>query len=204
MEEDMIPKSSTGYPAKTSWPPVQKVLFFSICFVTFTIWFAITTLQQRIQAIFIGTMFAVIEIVWRGTKKTRQLKEPITIKNTLKNGHTTWEQWFMMIVHAPFGTDLYFSVLSHPLLRLILFPLNVWIAELVWGAVFAYCWIRRPWYYTSPYARFDGLIRIDYWWVWLLLGLTHEFLFHSFFGPVSHLVSDLTYDAYTAYSFELY
>ena len=96
-------------------------------------------------------------------------------------GYTTAEMFVFNVLYYPVGTVWYWRVLqSHYWLRLALFPVWVWIAELLGGGYLLFVWNRRAWdYRQSRFNMFDGLIRLDYLPVWIVLGVLHDFLFFA-------------------------
>ena len=86
------------------------------------------------------------------------------------NGYTTLEQFIMNFFYAPVSIHGYRSAIKVPILRIIFFPLNVWVAELVMGSYLLYVHDRRVWIYQDEYALFNGFITLSFVLYWILLG----------------------------------
>lgn len=57
-----------------------------------------------------------------------------------------------------------------PALRVLLFPLNIWLFEALCGFVLLRVWNTRAWYYEGGDAYLDGTIKLGYAKHWWLLG----------------------------------
>lgn len=118
-----------------------------------------------------------------------------------RKGFTTFQQWWCNMmwtvvllerypgaVHSlaqHFGLAvLPASSLWHVFLRVGLFPLNVWMLEIVEGYMLMFLYGFNPaWTYTSPDAYFHGNICLSHASVWWLLGVLVEVVYHPWLAP---------------------
>ncbi|KAL6058974.1 Integral membrane protein [Balamuthia mandrillaris] len=121
----------------------------------------------------------------RPRAKLRRSSSRLSLRHITEKGDTTWEQFWMNVFWNPIGTHLYRAMFSSVVVRLLLFPFNVWLAEILGGYFLSRVWKRRAWHYTGRWAFFDGNITLAYAPFWLLLGLGHELMMFFFYEPVS-------------------
>jgi hypothetical protein len=114
------------------------------------------------DAFLIASGFAIIEALFRWYKG---------------NGTTTIEQFVMNIFYTPISIHGYRYVIKKPLTRILLFPLNVWVAEILMGSYLLYIHDKRVWYYDDEYAYIDGFITFGFVHYWILLGMLVAFVF---------------------------
>ena len=53
---------------------------------------------------------------------------------------------------------------------IVLFPLNIWLCELMCGGFMLYFYNKRYWFYNDNLSFFNGLISIYFTIYWILLG----------------------------------
>jgi len=109
-----------------------------------------------IDCIIVSFGFAIIESLFRYFKD---------------GSYTTWEQFIMNIFYTPIMIYTYKKIIKRYFLRVILFPFNVWIAEIIMGSYLFYLHGYRVWIYTDTLALFNGFISISFAHYWLLLGI---------------------------------
>ena len=137
------------------------------------------------QGVAAAAVFALLETLFTGLVDGAAALPPrhrsaTAIQSAMRrSGYTTVEMFFFNVFYYPIGTVWYWNVLqTHYWLRIALFPAWVWIAELLGGGYLLFVWNRRAWDYRhARFSLFDGLIRLDYLPVWILLGVLHDFLF---------------------------
>ena len=54
---------------------------------------------------------------------------------------------------------------------IILFPINVWLCEIIFGNILYYLWDYRLWYYNDTFSYFNNTISILFFPYWLTLGI---------------------------------
>ena len=150
-------------------------------------WGAWASASAKRQGLAAAAVFACLEVVFTGVvdgvpplPPARRSASAI-LSAVRRCGYTTAEMFVFNVLYYPVGTVWYWRVLqSHYWLRLALFPVWVWIAELLGGGYLLFVWNRRAWdYRQSRFNMFDGLIRLDYLPVWIVLGVLHDFLFFA-------------------------
>ena len=96
-------------------------------------------------------------------------------------------QWWANVFWTPFMIDGFLGVTqSLPLLaRLLLFPLSIWLGEVVMGFAIAYVWRTRAWYYRGSDTFFDGNIKLAHGKLWILLGIVVLMIYDTGLVPLS-------------------
>ncbi len=115
--------------------------------------------------------FAVIETFWRYPYSTT------TIEQSLMNFF-----WAPFLIHGYEKIiDRYFllNIQGVRIVKVILFPFNVWIAEIVQGNYLLNIHGYRVWYYSDNLSMFDGHITLSYYFYWLFLGVIVYLVFYS-------------------------
>ena len=138
----------------------------------FLAWFRLATPTYRGVGVFGATAFSLIETFWT------YLFAPDGIP-----GHTTWAQWFANLLYAPILLLWYPALLpgassAARILRVALYPLNVWLLEIVEGyGLMALFGRNVAWTYEGlPDALFHGNIRLAYAVPWIGMGYALEYL----------------------------
>jgi len=114
-------------------------------------------------------------------------------------GHSSFAQWWANAIFLPFSLVHYRSTISSPILRVLFFPLNIWMLEIVEGYLLMLLFTRNiAWEYKGKHALFHGTITSNYFLPWAFLGLVVEFLhghvdFESLVGSggVLEIVGDI-------------
>jgi len=86
------------------------------------------------------------------------------------NGFTTIEQFIMNFIYTPIMIHLYKKIIKNWYIRIICFPFNVWIAEILMGTYLLHVHEKRVWYYNDEYAYLDGMITLSFVHYWMILG----------------------------------
>ena len=86
---------------------------------------------------------------------------------------TSIQQFTMNLLTIPLFTVMYRLCIPKKYLRIGLYPLNIWILEILQGYSLMHFYDGRnpAWNYTTSDAFFDGNIRLFYFPVWLFLGV---------------------------------
>lgn len=81
--------------------------------------------------------------------------------------------------------------------------LILWIFEIIGGGYFLYVWNVRAWpAYPNPGARFNGLIHLRHWRVWVKIGLITPFLY-AWSVPLADHAQDVV-DEFSTATIEVY
>jgi len=163
------------------------------------LWAAFTDSELKFRCLFAALCFAIFEWTFRGLTNDdppkRVLRERFSVTYIYKYGYTTWEQFWMNVFHVPVASFLYAQLVPDPMTRLLLFPLNVWTAEIVWGYFFMLAWRRRAWHYRDRFSFFHGNITLFYLPYWLLLGAMHEAYLFVMFRVLTEMLPAMSFGA---------
>jgi len=169
--------SSHSLPSYWRWSLLVLVIW----------WLWDTSIPCKIRCLTMASVFAGIEFVFRAVTSTnlpfRNRKN--FFHQLYHQGHTTIEQYLVTFFSIPFINDQYRALLPSAMLRIALFPLNLWAIEIVAGYYLLKVWQRRAWFYEGPHAHCDGLITFAYWHHWLGLGVIHEVMCVYVYYPIS-------------------
>lgn len=164
-------------------------------------WVMLTPIHVKLVALIIASAFALIEASYYVVSKYGD-NHTIVLRPvsdwSLRNAYTTLQMWGALVIYTPilihayrstvhdsvhFLNDRYGIFSSHAenesialviaIVRVLFYPLDVWVFEILSGY-----WLKRfykrAWFYEGPYARMDGLIRLDYFVLWWGLGIIIE------------------------------
>jgi len=164
-----------------------------------TVWFCVTSLLQKRNALFAGVSFTVMESIFT--------------KITTGKPHTTFAQFWAMVLIFPFVSERFRVILQfglYPLewlMKVVLFPFNAWVMEIIQGylltwyygknvawnysdenllcdissesGIAAYCTKCVIWnaWRTGKDSFFHGNIKLGYYPLWCAVGIIHEIAF---------------------------
>lgn len=113
-------------------------------------------IKQYIRTgLLVSTVYAVAESIYRYPKGET----------------TTIEQFLMNFVTTPFLIHGLEYTIKYPEFRLFIFPLAVWLLEIIQGSFFLYFFDYRVWFYDDAYSFFDGHISLSFVLEWWFLGI---------------------------------
>ncbi|ETV75300.1 hypothetical protein H257_10483 [Aphanomyces astaci] len=140
-------------------------------------WYAAYTLPVQFSCVFAASAFACIEFTWYAN--TTELENGdlrfTPFQPTCRAGHTTWAQFWANVVYTPVLLYAYRAVVPSAVLRVLLFPCNIWLLEILEGYTLMLLFGRNiAWTYTTSDAYCHGNIRLGFWKLWLVLGLVLE------------------------------
>ena len=104
-------------------------------------------------------------------------------------GFATWSSTAPSGTHTHPLCSLTLTLSHRTLLRLLLYPVNVWVFEVTVGYFLLWVWDTRAWIYKGWDAAFDGNIKYGYLPLWLLGGLVTELAWAPFYVPLSGAMS---------------
>lgn len=109
-----------------------------------------------------------------------------TFTSALGHSHTTFEQWYMNVLYAPVGIIGFHYVFiawatripallvgdgSLALAYILVYPLNIWVLEIVMGYFCMWVYGRNvAWTYTTRDSLFHGNIRLFHAPHWSVIG----------------------------------
>lgn len=72
---------------------------------------------------------------------------------------------------------IHFKIFDDDFYSVMLFPLNIWLCEILFGLYFLKSWGLRFWFYNDSFAFFNNMISLSFYGFWVLLGIViHDFL----------------------------
>ena len=150
-----------------------------------TAYIELTTPLHRAGAVIGALIFVVIETFWL-TITTEDDAGNVTITGwSGELGHSSYAQFWSNVIFTPLILFLYRAVVTHPILRVLLFPVNIWLLEIIEGYIIMFLFGRNvAWEYRGADAFFHGNIKLGYAAPWIALGLVVELAWESVILPL--------------------
>lgn len=117
-----------------------------------------------------SSTFAIIETIFR------QLSNYLCGSNDY--GYTTLTQYALTFAWTPLF--ILHKNIGNSILRIFLFPVNVYSCELIGGSLIWYFFGYRVWCYYGYFAMFNGFITLSYLPYWIALGLIEDYVYHRY------------------------
>jgi len=90
--------------------------------------------------------------------------------------HTTLEQFILSFVFSPFMIQIN-RTYNNNVLFVLLYPILFWLFEIVGGNTLLYFFdTNNAWTYESPYNAFNNMIRLDYYFYFMFLGIIFNYI----------------------------
>ncbi|KAJ3160926.1 hypothetical protein HDU86_008288 [Geranomyces michiganensis] len=161
--------------ARESFPILGHILLLLIG----ASWYHFLPVDAKLRSIIAAAAFSVIEYTFY-SNSIETVAGDILIRpfdSRCRKGHTTWEQFFANILYTPFLLEVYPVIIAPWWLRIALYPLNIWLLEIVEGyfLIFLYGY-NAAWTYRGRDVMFGGNIKLSYAPFWLGLGVAVEVL----------------------------
>ncbi|KAF9967157.1 hypothetical protein BGZ70_010557 [Mortierella alpina] len=107
-------------------------------------------------------------------------------------GHTTLHQYIMNVFYIPVLIHGYHALISSTFLRVLLFPLNIWLLEVIQGYTLIYLiGYNAAWTYRGYDAFFHGTIKLAYVHHWLMMGAALELVILPYVLPITHTLAGI-------------
>lgn len=127
------------------------------------------------SSLIVATSFAIIESAYR-----------------YPDGVTTIEQFVLNLLYTPILIHGYERVVLNNYLRILLFPFNVWLAEMVMGTFMLNVLGYRIWLYDDALALCDNHITLSFFHWWILLGMLVSCCFWiDIYTPIIYAVQEI-------------
>ncbi|OQR80955.1 hypothetical protein THRCLA_11905 [Thraustotheca clavata] len=142
-------------------------------------WYFGHPLHVQYAAFFAAGGFSCIEYSWYATTTEGKNGELsfTPFQSTCRPGHTTWAQFWANVLYTPFLLFNYREFIPNPYIRIILFPFNIWLLEIIEGYALILIFGKNiAWTYNTPDAYFHNNIRTGFAGLWLLLGFALEII----------------------------
>lgn len=148
-----------------------------------------TTPLHRAAGCVAAIAFIFIETLWTTIAHEDPASGAVSFRGWRGSfGHSSFAQFWANVLFAPMLLFWYRSLLPNNILRVVLFPLNVWWLEIVEGYIIMFFFGRNvAWEYRGQDALFHGNIKMQYAILWTGLGLLVELLWDPFLLPAAQL-----------------
>ncbi len=121
------------------------------------------------RGVFYGAAFALVETLFR-CLTDEDADGTVRFRPNLA-GRTTWAMVPGSMLGGLYVLEPFHGLVQDRLLRLFLWPLPIWLIEVLWGAFLFYgCNGTRAWHYRGAGARLNGFVKLTYYPLWLGLG----------------------------------
>ncbi|KAJ3166236.1 hypothetical protein HDU88_003459 [Geranomyces variabilis] len=161
--------------AREDFPVLGHILLLLI----FGIWYNYLPIDAKLRSIVAAAAFSVIEFTFYSVS-IETVAGDILIRpfdSRCRKGHTTWEQFFANILYTPLLLEVYPVLIAPWWLRIALYPLNIWLLEIVEGYFLTFLYGYNPaWTYRGRDVMFGGNIKLSYAPFWFGLGAVVEVL----------------------------
>lgn len=144
------------------------------------LWSTFLLKEQKLNSLVYAAGFSIIEFLFTAFHKVD--KDGRSVMNfphfDFLQGHTTWPQFWCNCATLWLFIDIYMSNIQSAFLRILLFPLNIWILEILEGYFLIFLYGRNvAWTYEGSDAFFHGNIKLSYWKYWMLLSSCLEVIY---------------------------
>lgn len=119
--------------------------------------------------------FAIIETIFR------QIDIKI-LKNKNFHDYTTLHQFFLTFSWTPI--IIMHKKINNIYLRCFLYPINIYICEIIGGNILLYIFKFRAWYYKDRYALYNGMITLSYFPLWIILGYIEDKIYFGYIKKI--------------------
>ncbi|KAF9215285.1 hypothetical protein BGZ59_001818 [Podila verticillata] len=105
-------------------------------------------------------------------------------------GHTTIHQYIMNVFYIPILIHGYHALIGSTALRILFFPLNIWLLEIIQGYTLIYLiGYNAAWSYKGYDSFFHGNIKLWYIHHWLMMGAVIELVLLPYTLPLTHTIA---------------
>lgn len=150
-----------------------------------------TTPLHRAGAVIGAFTFVVIETFWI-TITTEDADGTVRITGwTGHLGHSSYAQFWSNVIFTPLILFLYRHMITHAMLRVLLFPFNIWLLEIIEGYILMFLFGKNvAWEYRGADAYCHGNIKLSYALPWVALGLIVELAWDPLVLPLAVALED--------------
>jgi hypothetical protein len=91
------------------------------------------------------------------------------------HSYTTFPQFLLTLTWTPF--ILQHKKIKNKYIRCLLYPINIYVCEIIGGNIILYVFNYRAWHYTDNYAMFNGMITFNYYPFWVGLYFVENYAY---------------------------
>ncbi|KAG0297358.1 hypothetical protein BGZ96_006737 [Linnemannia gamsii] len=176
-------------PLKANAHPIPPLGYILIALVVIQ-WFHATSLAVKLQCLIGAGLFSCTEY----TFYTMTVESPdgtVSVKPFAgRPGHTTVHQYIMNVFYIPILIHGYHALIGSTALRILLFPINIWLLEVIQGYTLIYLiGYNAAWTYRGYDAFFHGTIKMSYVHHWLMMGAVLELVVLPYTLPLTETIA---------------
>ena len=143
-----------------------------------------TSFYHKCGGVVASITFILIETVWTTFADENQTTGVVTIGWNGRLGHSSFAQFWSNIIFTPMLLFTFQYLVSNHILRIILFPFNIWWLEIIEGYTLMFLFGKNvAWEYRGSDAFCHGNIKLRYFLPWLVLGAIVEFAWDIIITP---------------------
>jgi hypothetical protein len=160
----------------------------------YLLWHFLTPLHLKVVSLVFSIIYFFIESTWLNISYNSP-DGSTSIGWYYRGQFSTFQQFYCNMLYIPILITLQQAIPS-AVARIIIFPLQIWLLEIIEGYFLILLYGLNPaWNYNNQAdARFHGLIKLNYWKYWLLMGIAFELLLQyneyiDYSGSVAYLLA---------------
>ncbi|KAG0031396.1 hypothetical protein BGZ81_001304 [Podila clonocystis] len=173
-------------PSQKNEHPITPFGYVFIAAVA-TLWLVFTSPAVKFQCLVGAGLFSCTEY----TFYTMTVEDPdgtVRVKPFAgRPGHTTVHQYIMNVFYIPILIHGYHALITSVFLRILFFPINIWILEIIEGyTIINLIGYNAAWVYRGYDAFFHGTIKLWYFHYWYLMGAALELVVLPIILPLTY------------------
>ncbi|GJJ72725.1 hypothetical protein EMPS_05083 [Entomortierella parvispora] len=178
-------------PSKLKAHPITPTGYLLIT-VVFLTWYYNTSLAVKLQCLIGAGLFSCTEYTFY-MNTTEDLDGTVSVRPFAgRPGHTTIHQYIMNVFYIPILIHGYHALISSTALRILFFPLNIWVLEIIEGYTIIYLLgYNAAWVYRGWDALFHGTIKLWYIHYWYLMGAALELVVLPHVLPITYTAATI-------------
>jgi hypothetical protein len=136
-------------------------------------WYLNTNELTKSRAFVYSTLFLILEFLWNSFKiQTFDDEIEYSFKPHFSTSNIPSKESFVFIVlFSPIFINHFFSIAKTNIFIILMFPLNVWMCQIVKGYAFFYFYNKKVEPYVGEGTYFDGFVKFSRFKLWWLLGV---------------------------------
>lgn len=106
----------------------------------------------------------------------------IVLKHKNLHKYTTLHQFFLTFSWTPI--IIMHKKINNIYLRYLLYPINIYMCEIIGGNILLHIFNFRAWYYNDKYALCNGMITLSYFPLWIMLGYIEDKIYFGYIKKI--------------------